>query len=340
MALLDDWNDVKAKEAVDPKTLGRQWYEIPARNVNVTAPYNFKLVEPETDGVIFLTFVLFLPLIASIICYTVFKEVNTDTLTLIVNGIALACAVVGFVLTFVRTHEKTFNDGLAFAYFFVIIPYLAIIVGSLILSTLSKDLDQDTLNVYSSFIAMACQTTSEITLIIWFLVKSDNTAQTLKQTFKENWKMLMIVFVCAAIVLFILSNLIFGMAYDKIFHLGESNNQGALTTLIDNPNTAIRISYIILLFISSILVAPLCEELCTRQSFFSNNGNKWLALVMCSIYFGYIHCGQTGDFIHMPSYIAAGFVLSMTFIVTRGNVTYTWMTHCVTNLVSFILIVA
>jgi ABC-type transport system involved in cytochrome c biogenesis permease subunit len=86
--------------------------------------------------------------------------------------------------------------------------------------------------------------------------------------------MLMIVFVCAAIVLFILSNLIFGMAYDKIFHLGESNNQGALTTLIDNPNAAIRISYIILLFISSILVAPLCEELCTRQSFFSNNGNK------------------------------------------------------------------
>jgi hypothetical protein len=53
MALLDDWNDVKAKEAVDPKTLGRQWYEIPARNVNITTPYNFKLVEPETDGVIF-----------------------------------------------------------------------------------------------------------------------------------------------------------------------------------------------------------------------------------------------------------------------------------------------
>jgi hypothetical protein len=74
MALLDDWNDVKAKEAVDPKTLGRQWYEIPARNVNITTPYNFKLVEPETDGVIFLTFVLFLPLIASIICYTVFKR--------------------------------------------------------------------------------------------------------------------------------------------------------------------------------------------------------------------------------------------------------------------------
>lgn len=338
-------NPDKQEGDIDLTSLGRKWYEIPARRVNYYYEFDFKLVNPISDGLIFLTMILFIPFLASIVAYLVFPEFALASMSIVVLSISLVTAIIGFIITFMRSREKFFVNGLGFAYLFVILPDLIIVVGSIVLATFetgkSNEWKAEYQDIYNSFISLACQMVAELGVIIWFMLKSKDGFGTFKLTFKENWKMILIIVPIAVLALYFISQFLFSWVYNlAINDTSDSTNQSQLLKLINNENAGIRISYIILLFISTILIAPLCEEIATRYSFFSNTGNKWVALVCSSLYFGFIHCGQSGDFIHLPTYIAAGAVLSMIFIVARGNYTYNWLTHMLMNLISFILILA
>lgn len=346
--LLEEFDDKKnpdKQKDVDLGSLGRKWYEIPARRVNYFHNFEFKLVDPVSDGLIFLTLILVLPFAGSLIGYLAFPEVSSSNMTIAVLSLSLICAIIGFVVTFMRSREKFFVNGLGFAYLFVILPDIIIVIGSIILASFETGKTEvwkaEYQDDYSGFISIICQIIAEVAIIIWFMLKSRSGWSTLKLTFKDNWKMILIIVPIAVIVLYFISQFVFGWAYDKAIHeTSDSANQAQLTQLLFSDNKKIRVSYIILLFISSILVAPLCEEIASRYSFFANTGNKWVALVCSSLYFGFLHCGQSGDFIHLPTYIAAGAILSMVFIVARGNYTYNWLTHMLMNLISFILILA
>jgi membrane protease YdiL (CAAX protease family) len=345
--LLEEFDDKKNpdKQDADLTGLGRAWYEIPPRRVNYFHGFNFKLVNPVADGIIFITMILIIPFLAAIIAYVAFPEISSSTTSIGVLVVSLITAIAGFTISFLRSREKFWKDGLGFAYLFVIMPDIVVMVGSLILASFiagkTDEWKMEYQDVLNAFISMSCQMIAEIGIIVWFMLRSTSGWATLKLTFKDNWKMILIIVPIAVIALYFISQFLFGYVYDLVFKISDdSKNQNQLLALIDNPKAEIKISYIILLFISTILIAPLCEEISTRYSFFSNIGNKWVALVCSSLYFGFIHCGQTGDFIHLPTYIAAGVVLSMVFIVARGNYTYNWLTHVLMNLISFILILA
>lgn len=339
MPMLDDWNDVKDKEIIELKKKDnekRSWYQIPKRNVNYYHEFNFELTDWKTDGLIFLSSVVIIPFLISIFLYTLFPNTSDSIKQIVSQFIPVVTALVGFFFTLQRTRNNFWKKGLAFAYLFVIIPVFCVFFVSLLASFVSKESVKDLTT--ATLLSTIVQIISEVAIFVIFFNKDQDCSSVLKQTFKQNWKLLLLYVFCATIVLGFISEYLLGILFNQLTLVKDnSTNQQALIGPLFSSNKAIVYSYAVLLFISSVLVAPLCEEICTRYSFFGNVGNKWVSLIFCSLYFGYIHCGSSGDFVHLPSYLSAGIILSLVFISCRGNFVYSWMTHTMLNLIILII---
>ena len=85
--------------------------------------------------------------------------------------------------------------------------------------------------------------------------------------------------------------------------------------------------------------APFVEEIVFRKAIFSFFKNDWLALLTSTLAFALIHVISSLDFIHIFPYLAAGFIFSLAYILSKRNIWVTIIAHSLINLISFIALV-
>lgn len=133
----------------------------------------------------------------------------------------------------------------------------------------------------------------------------------------------------------ILSTFIFG-------EIDSNNNQQALIALTQQSP--------ILLFITTVILAPVFEELVYRYGLFGliHKKNRILSYVICLIIFGFIHfdytCITSGDMnfiktelINLPAYMISGGILCYSY-EKNGSLISSITAHALNNLIAFIQI--
>lgn len=294
------------------------------------AKFKFNVFNPLIDGIIFATSILFVPLIVLMILkFTIHGNTEKDTanyINLVFVTVQIICSAVGCFILYKRDNQLFIRTNAIGIYAFIVVPFLfVIILGSLILAIAGNN------NVTSQLVSIILQTIAEIIIGIILFIKVPFLKERILLTLKNEWKKVLIVASIMTVVLFAIS---FGL----IFLAKKTSNQSALEDLYNNSSVAVKAIYSIFLFIFSVIVAPMVEELAFRDSIFTGVGNKWFALIVSSLAFSMVHVGM-GDVENIYVYFIPGLILSATFIFTEGNVTYTWLTHLGSNFITFILMI-
>ncbi|ATZ21808.1 CPBP family intramembrane glutamic endopeptidase [Mesoplasma tabanidae] len=297
--------------------------------------FKFNVFNPLIDGIIFATSVLFVPLIVLIILkFTVNTSSVEDTqsiINLVFVSVQIICSAIGCFVLYKRDNELFTRTNAFGIYAFIVLPFLfVIILGSLFLA-LSGWNSKSNL-VATQFVLMSLQIIAEIVVGIILFIKVPFLKDRIFWTLKKEWKKVLVVVLFMTIILFGAS---FGLSFIEV----ETSNQSALEEIYKNSSITVKIFYSILLFIFSVIVAPIVEELAFRDSIFTGTGNKWFAMIVSSLAFAMVHVGM-GDVQNIYIYLIPGIILSATFIYTEGNVTYSWLVHLGSNLITFILMIA
>ena len=316
--------------------------QLPLRKVNQDYSYRFYLYPWKTEGMIFLTTALLIPLLFLFIFRFAVKMststpvIDNSYLQLIYWAITLGSATIGFYQFYHRDKQLFLQSGTFVFYCFILVPNLISFAVTLIASLAGVDNNSPV----APFLTIWSQILAEVLVLFLAFRFTTNLKNRILTTLKENWLMVLIVVVISAGVLFGLTQ----GAYQAIFKntplsLNEqSKNQQGLENGLETGlhPLAYRIFYAFSLFVLTIVVAPLCEEIATRNAWFTGVGNKTLGLVTTALFFGILHT-QTGDVEHILNYVLAGLILGSIFLVGRGNVTYDWLTHATYNLVVLII---
>ncbi|QEH61351.1 CAAX amino terminal membrane bound protease [Spiroplasma chinense] len=299
--------------------------------------FNYTSVEWKTDGMIYLSACLIAPLFISILAKLFFGLSGSQGAQLTVQLLQIVCALIGMVVLWQRDPKGFWRSGRAWFFVYSALPLALSIVAGIILAAI-PGLE----NGYGQDFTMMVISIANAATILALMYKLDKVIFfRIRETFKLHWKSLLVTAIIGFIILFSVSNLLFGIVFEKIiFKINEQsqNQQNLYGPLSDaNASTIVKVIYAMLLFIYAVALGPLLEEFVFRNSWFTAVSNKWLAFVTSSIMFGFLHYGTTGDFEHALSYTSAGFVLGGVFLFSKGNLTHTWMVHLLNNAVSFAL---
>ncbi|AHF61277.1 hypothetical protein P344_05280 [Spiroplasma mirum ATCC 29335] len=283
-------------------------------------PFDFKLVNLNNTGYIFVGTAILAPFFISIlITYLFAKNPNAVLVMNIVNWIVVG---VGCYFVLSRIQDKLLRTGAIAFYYFYFIPNIITLIAGVILGILKVQTDT-TANLVVSWIA-------DVICIMILAKTSPYIFIKIKLTFKQNYKLLIPTVIIALIITFGF-NYIFGLAQAQITP-GTSVNQANLVAGLN------KWWNVVILAVYTIFTAPIIEELACRHGIFSLTGDKWVSYFASIIYFAGMHVFQTGDWEHFVGYLGASIALASLFIIARGNVTYTIMTHALLNTVTFILI--
>ncbi|AGR41816.1 CPBP family intramembrane glutamic endopeptidase [Spiroplasma diminutum] len=312
-------------------------------NLSEESKFRFDILNYKTDGMIFISSVLLVPLfLALFIFFISFNDKNSldGWPTTVFSVFYLLSVATGLIFHILRNGRQSFKTGYLWIYMFILGPQvvaLPIIFIIPLLAIFSQE--QGIVNWYSSILITIF---TELIILILAAVYNKKFFKRLKETFKTKWKELIVVTLIGTILLFLISTFLFSNLIEtKLFGLPESQNEINLKKMLNGENgNGVKISAIILLFILTVVLAPICEELCMRDSFNLNASNRWLGFVGSAMFFGFIHYGPSFDFEHFLSYTSAGFILSGIFLFTKGNATYTWTLHLTNNLIAFILVLS
>ena len=93
------------------------------------------------------------------------------------------------------------------------------------------------------------------------------------------------------------------------------------------------------------IIGPICEELTYRVgllSLFNRLGSKWLPLFMSTVVFALIHFNFLSkdlliEFVNLPSYLIAGFVLSLAY--KKGGLPSSMVAHVMNNVLSISMVI-
>ncbi|AAT75922.1 CAAX amino terminal membrane bound protease [Mesoplasma florum L1] len=297
--------------------------------------FKFNVFNPLIDGIIFATSVLFVPLIVLIILkFTINANTEEDTqsiINLVFVSVQIFCSAIGCFVLYKRDNELFTRTNAFGIYAFIVLPFLfVIILGSLFLALSGWNSKNNP--VATQFVSMTLQIIAEVVVGIILFIKVPFLKDRIFLTLKKEWKKVIVVVLIMTIVLFAVS---FGLSFIE----KETANQNALSEIYKNSSITVKIFYSILLFIFSVVVAPLVEELAFRDSIFTGVGNKWFAMIISSLAFAMVHVGM-GDVQNIYIYLIPSIILSATFIYTEGNVTYSWLVHLGSNLITFIWMIA
>ncbi|WP_425380374.1 CPBP family intramembrane glutamic endopeptidase [Spiroplasma endosymbiont of Stenodema calcarata] len=304
--------------------LKRPWYELKPTLVDKTAPFNFNLVRVRNTGYIFIGTAIFAPFFISILISYLFEHdqyalVGMNFLSWIIVGIG-AYFVIG------SAQSQIMRSGaIAFYYFYFIPNLVGLLIGIIARQFKPSASALTTINLLTSLIA------GIITILIIFKT-SPFIFKKIKLTFKQDYKRVLLIGIIAISIAFLI-NFGFGMLQTLITGDDKSDNQTNLVKGLD------KWWNIVILFIYSIFVAPIIEELACRHGIFSLTGNKWIAFGSATIFFAGMHVNATGDWEHIIGYLGASLFLGILFIVVNGNVTYNIITHGGLNCISAILII-
>lgn len=325
------------KQAKKPWTT---YLQIPKRPVNDQYPYHFKLYDWKTDGMVFLTTALFIPFVFLFI-FRFALGMSTDNpvieesyLLLIYLAITLISALAGFYLFYQRDKQLFLKSGTFVFYCFILVPNAVSFVVTLIAALAGMTNDSPV----APFLGIWTQILSEL-IVLWLAFKYTNGLKNrIITTIKENWLILLITVVISTGIFFAVVTELYQVIFKNTpLALGESNNQNSLEDGLANKNNLVyRVFFAISLFVLTVLVAPITEEIATRNAWFAGVGNQTIGLITTALFFGMLHT-QTGDVEHMLNYVLAGLLLGGVFLICRGNVTYDWLTHAAYNLIVLII---
>ncbi|WP_338985293.1 CPBP family intramembrane glutamic endopeptidase [Spiroplasma endosymbiont of Diplazon laetatorius] len=302
--------------------------------------FRFDILNYKTDGMIFVASTIIVPLILSVFIAFIIPTSTSEIGETVFFSTYTISILVGLVFNCIRNKAGFFKNGYSWIYMFILAPTVVATFVGIFANLIFKIEISNSENVGTQFVNVISMLITEIVIIILALKYDRKLFGRIKETLKNKWKELIIITILGFIIMFLIVNIFFS-AFIEGYLIGasQSDNQNTLVSIIKGEHgSSIKISYAILLFVFSVLVAPLCEEISMRNSYNLNASNRWLGFVASSMFFGFVHYGQSFDFEHMLSYTAAGFVLSGIFLYTKGNMTYSWIVHTLNNLVAFILL--
>ncbi|AUF83810.1 CPBP family intramembrane metalloprotease [Mesoplasma syrphidae] len=322
--------------------------QLPETNVDRQYGFLFKIYNPKTDGIIFIVTILLIPFISLFIFRFAFgmnpavKDVNA-WLPMANQGVVILSALIGGYVLYNRNTKLFVKTGLLTFYTFLLIPFIVAMIGMMIISVIPTFVNVNEegtsqLNNWGTLLVTWFQIIGEL-VVIWIAFKSTTDLKSrVLETFKKNWRLLSIT--VAIGILIMVGICIFGYAaFASQIGLEESENQNTITGPLKDANSTFKGIYIFTLIIFTVLAAPIAEELACRHAIFVGVGNRGIAIFISAFYFGIMHVSN-GDIENLLNYLIAGFILAITFSISRGNVTYTWLVHMGYNFTALMLIVA
>lgn len=133
-----------------------------------------------------------------------------------------------------------------------------------------------------------------------------------------------------------LSLLVLGLIYESLGIIIEDNNNQ--TTI-----TQLTLSFPVLSILTFVFLGPIVEEITYRLGLYSfiKRYNRWLALVITALIFGFIHFDYSSsnymnELMNMPLYILAGIIF--TFIYEKEGFEVATLTHIINNGFSLFII--
>ncbi|AKU79352.1 CPBP family intramembrane glutamic endopeptidase [Spiroplasma turonicum] len=300
--------------------------------------FDFNSLNYKIDGIIFITTSFIIPFVFSLFFRIFFNLKSNITAQEIFFYVNMASNLFGLVIFILRNPRKILTNSYSLFYFFIILPSLIYIVIGSITNPLISDYENK--ESIGKIIQGITQIISEIIIIILAFCLDKKIVKRIFNTFKKSYVPLIFWVVIGLLTLIIISTAFFSILIENnLLKFPQSDNQDSLIKMLDqNQPNSIRITYIILLVLLTIIVAPICEELCMRESYFSNCSNEYIGLIFSALTFGFIHYGNTGDFEHFMSYTMAGIILASIFWFSKGNITYSWLVHLLNNLFALILV--
>lgn len=308
--------------------------------------FSFKIYNPKIDGVIFLICGLIIPLFTLILLKYVW-QMNTNNITENENWylqisnifIPLFSAVIGLIILYKRNGKILVHSGIIIFFLFQFIPWVMFWMSCAFTNLILGEYEIMT-NLLTNQIARIIRNWFQIfghfLIIIYSLFYITDLKQRIVSTFKYERKKLFyfIIFAIIVVMLIIIWNRI-----NSGVNREPSENQKALTSLFFSSNKTIRLFYLFTYFCSTVIMAPLIEELVYRHAWFAGISNKIIGLLSSTLLFGLIHV-SSGDFQNIWNYMFGGLILSTIFIWAKGNVIYCSIYHCIYNFVSIIPILS
>ncbi|QVK02636.1 CPBP family intramembrane glutamic endopeptidase [Mycoplasma mycoides] len=313
-------------------------FSIKDTNVDQAYPFDFKFYKPKIEGMIILFSLVILPLVTVIFLNVFKKELNiTDSrIGLIFQLSSIVFTIIGGLIFWSRNPVSFWKSGVGILFGFPIFLQLFAIFFSLLANVFNVLKNG---SVWTQIYNLLIQTVAEILIIIFAFNKISNLKNKVKQTLKENKKLLIPISIGFAVVAFIVGNTLYSLIISQLnLNLGESENQKSLVSPFQNDGIG-KYIYMIIFIILTIFIAPLCEEIIARQALFTGVSNKVLSIITSSLYFGVLHI-SSGDVYNIFPYVIGGFFFSLAFSFSKGNLTYSWFSHSIYNTISVVLIIA
>ncbi|MDP4040343.1 CPBP family intramembrane glutamic endopeptidase [Mycoplasma mycoides] len=313
-------------------------FSIKDTNVDQAYPFDFKFYKPKIEGMIILFSLVILPLVTVIFLNVFKKELNiTDSrIGLIFQLSSIVFTIIGGLIFWSRNPVSFWKSGVGILFGFPIFLQLFAIFFSLLANVFNVLKNG---GVWTQIYNLLIQTVAEILIIIFAFNKISNLKNKVKQTLKENKKLLIPISIGFAVVAFIVGNTLYSLIISQLnLNLGESENQKSLVSPFQNDGIG-KYIYMIIFIILTIFIAPLCEEIIARQALFTGVSNKVLSIITSSLYFGVLHI-SSGDVYNIFPYVIGGFFFSLAFSLSKGNLTYSWFSHSIYNTISVVLIIA
>ena len=215
---------------------------------------------------------------------------------------------------------------------FRIIAFVSTVLSLIFFLVISRNLltlRENQLYIYESLSELLLSTSLALLIISCYLSDCSNDTK----DFKTNYKLILVFGIIGFIIIFFVDE--FSAFIASLVNIGEATNQ---QTIVDqlHRNGAVFV------IISSVIVAPILEELIFRKVLFKIIKNGKVALVVSSLLFGLMHLVSEPSFlsgmIHGISYIGAGFVFGLIYLKTKKNVYTPIIAHFLTNVLALILI--
>ncbi|WP_026389575.1 CPBP family intramembrane glutamic endopeptidase [[Acholeplasma] multilocale] len=323
------------------------WEKVQLKETEVDKEHGFlfNVYNPKIEGAIFISTILIIPFISLLIFRFAFGmgKDGAEWLALLNQGIWIISGVVGGFILYTRQPRLFMKSGLFIFYAFLIIPFISVLIGSMIIGmipSLSYEDDNGVkkLTETATIVSTWFQILGEIIVIGMAFAFTIDLKERVIKTFKQNWKQLLIVVFVGSVIMIGICIFAYS-AIAQALGAGQSQNQESLEGLLGSSNKTVKIVYTITLFVLTVMMAPLAEELTARHAVFVGSGNRTVGLIVATLFFGMLHV-SSGDVEQLPSYLIAGLILSTVFSISRGNITYNWLIHALYNFTALMMIIS
>lgn len=134
-------------------------------------------------------------------------------------------------------------------------------------------------------------------------------------------------------------NFAYGLMGITDFLNTTSDNQTVIEQMMNGPGA-------VFMFISAVILGPICEELVFRKAFFDIIEKPEIAIVISSLVFGSIHIFSSIGmysaleiFLMTVPYVASGVALGYVYIRAKKNIWIPIIVHTLSNLISMLAII-